>query len=180
MNDRHERTSYSHQTPTRASTGQLTAPLLYLSSTEAGWEGLVAQAFYEPSASCSYRIRERICQSESPDPGVQTLSRSHATSLSARSLLLSSFLTKSPASARRPHSFRLFRRLLRAASPRQRRERTALQDIRHTLSAVHGHQNGTSFLVYFEKRYSSSNFLGKRQHTPVEEETTTCPCLRSW
>jgi AraC family transcriptional regulator len=33
---------------TRASIDQLTTPLLYLSSTEAGWEGLHAQAFYEP------------------------------------------------------------------------------------------------------------------------------------
>ncbi|GHO45716.1 AraC family transcriptional regulator [Ktedonospora formicarum] len=43
-----EPSAISQQTPTRASTNQLTSPLLYLSSTEAGWEGLVAQAFYEP------------------------------------------------------------------------------------------------------------------------------------
>lgn len=43
-----EPSAISQQTPTRASTDQLTSPLLYLSSTEAGWEGLVAQAFYEP------------------------------------------------------------------------------------------------------------------------------------
>lgn len=43
-----EQSAISPQTPTNASTGQLTSPLLYLSSTDAGWEGLVAQAFYEP------------------------------------------------------------------------------------------------------------------------------------
>jgi AraC family transcriptional regulator len=43
-----EQSAISQQTPTRASTDQLTSPLLYLSSTEAGWEGLAAQAFYEP------------------------------------------------------------------------------------------------------------------------------------
>lgn len=37
------------QTSANIDTDQLTSPLLYLSSAEAGWEGLVAQAFYEPS-----------------------------------------------------------------------------------------------------------------------------------
>jgi AraC family transcriptional regulator len=46
--DMKEQSTMSQQTPTRASTDQITTPLLYLSSTEAGWEGLVAQAFYEP------------------------------------------------------------------------------------------------------------------------------------
>jgi AraC family transcriptional regulator len=43
-----EPSAISQQPPTRAFTDQLTSPFLYLSSTEAGWEGLVAQAFYEP------------------------------------------------------------------------------------------------------------------------------------
>ena len=33
---------------TGARSGKLAAPLLYLSSAEAGWEGLVAQAYREP------------------------------------------------------------------------------------------------------------------------------------
>lgn len=36
------------QTSQRALNGTLTSPLLYLSSKDAGWEGLVAQAFHEP------------------------------------------------------------------------------------------------------------------------------------
>lgn len=35
-------------TSTVADSVELTTPLLYLSSLEAGWEGLIAQAFYEP------------------------------------------------------------------------------------------------------------------------------------
>src|SRR5947207_1536005 len=38
----------SQQIATRALTDKLSAPLLYLSSADAGWEGLVAQAFHEP------------------------------------------------------------------------------------------------------------------------------------
>lgn len=40
--------SASQQASTGVPTDQLASPLLYLSSTEAGWEGLIAQAFYEP------------------------------------------------------------------------------------------------------------------------------------
>jgi len=38
----------SQQTSQRALNGTLTSPLLYLSSKDAGWDGLVAQAFHEP------------------------------------------------------------------------------------------------------------------------------------
>lgn len=38
----------SQLTSQRAPKGTLTSPFLYLSSKEAGWEGLVAQAFHEP------------------------------------------------------------------------------------------------------------------------------------
>lgn len=51
-----EQSAIFQQTPAGASTDQLTSPLLYLSSAEAGWEGLVAQAFYEP---LEYDPRER-------------------------------------------------------------------------------------------------------------------------
>ena len=35
---------------------ELTEPRLYLSSTQAGWEGLVAQAFHEPREMKSWRV----------------------------------------------------------------------------------------------------------------------------
>lgn len=60
-----EQSAISQQTPTRASIDQLTSPLLYLSSTEAGWEGLVAHAFYEPT---EYEPMERADE-VTPAPG---------------------------------------------------------------------------------------------------------------
>src|SRR6266702_2494173 len=43
-----EQLTASQQTAQRALQSELTTPLLYLSSEEAGWEDLVAQAFHEP------------------------------------------------------------------------------------------------------------------------------------
>jgi AraC family transcriptional regulator len=44
-----ERNAVSQQLPTGVLAETSVAPILYLSSVEAGWEGLVAQAFHEPS-----------------------------------------------------------------------------------------------------------------------------------
>ena len=43
-----EESSFSQWAETRKQPKDLSTPLLYLSSTEAGWEGLEAQAFHEP------------------------------------------------------------------------------------------------------------------------------------
>src|SRR4051794_762592 len=43
-----EQSTVSQPQLARAHNGTLVAPLLYLSSAGAGWEGLVAQAFHEP------------------------------------------------------------------------------------------------------------------------------------
>src|SRR5205809_7766957 len=43
-----EQLAVSRQVSTRAPNDTPAAPLLYLSSLDAGWEGLVAQAFHEP------------------------------------------------------------------------------------------------------------------------------------
>lgn len=45
-----------HEPSTSTLATELAAPRLYLSSTEAGWEGLVAQAFYEPSRMEGWQI----------------------------------------------------------------------------------------------------------------------------
>lgn len=44
-----EQAANSHQAESRPLTETLDAPLLYLSSKQAGWEGLVAEAFLEPT-----------------------------------------------------------------------------------------------------------------------------------
>ncbi len=43
-----EQAAVPQQKATRAPNGKPAAPLLYLSSADAGWDGLVAQAFHEP------------------------------------------------------------------------------------------------------------------------------------